>query len=100
METTQTHEYFSKNTGFQGKLSSFSVDFLKKQFLENKIDEVTIRANKEGAPVIYVKRQMSFEEMEKQVRKLTKRGTFRDVLIKSRNGNLKCFELTEIIQLK
>jgi hypothetical protein len=99
-ETTRTHEYFSKNTSFQGKISSFSIDYLKKLFQDNDVEEVTIRANKEGNPVIYVKRQMSFDEMEKQIRKLSKRGTFRDVLIKSRNGNLKYFELTEIVQLK
>jgi hypothetical protein len=99
-ETIRTHEYFSKNTSLHGKISSFSIDYLKKLFQDNDVEEVTIRANKEGNPVIHVKRQMSFDQMENQVRKLTKRGTFRDVLIKSRNGNLKYFELTEIVQLK
>ena len=98
-DLSNTHEYFSKKTGLASKISETSIQLLKKQFEENNVEEVTIRANKDGRPTIYITRQMNFDEMRKKVRELTKKGTFRDVVIKSRDGRLKYFEQTEIVKL-
>jgi hypothetical protein len=98
-DISNTHDYFSQKEGLGLKISETSIQLLKKQFEENNVAEVTIRADKGGRPVIYISRQMNFDEMDREIRKLTKKGTFRDIIIKSRNGRLKYFERTEVIKL-
>ena len=66
---------------------------------ENNVEEVTIRTSKGGRPVVHLTREMNFDDMDREIRKLTKKGTFRDIIIKSRDGRLKYFERTEVIKL-
>jgi hypothetical protein len=98
-DISSTHEYFSKKAGLGLKISETSIQLLKKQFEENNVEEVTIRADKGGRPVIYLSQQMNFDDIDREIRKLTKKGTFRDIIIKSRDGRLKYFERTEVIKL-
>jgi len=99
MEISKTHEYFSSKPDFSQKISESSVQLLKKQFAENNVEEVTIRTSKDGRPVVHLSRPMNFDDLDREIRKLTKKGTFRDIIIKSRDGRLKYFERTEVIRL-
>ena len=98
-DLSQAHEYFSKKTEIIDRISESSIEHLRKQFEENGVHEVTIRSNAGGRPTIYVTRKMNFTEMGKAIADLKKSGTFRDVVIKSRDGRIKYFELTELIKL-
>jgi len=99
MEISKTHEYFSSKPDLSQKISESSVQLLKKQFAENNVEEVTIRTSKDGRPVVHLSRPMNFDDLDREIRKLTKKGTFRDIIIKSRDGRLKYFERTEVIRL-
>ncbi|MBM3161018.1 MAG: hypothetical protein FJZ66_06735 [Bacteroidetes bacterium] len=99
MEISKTHEYFSSKPELSQKISESSVELLKKQFAENNVEEVTIRTSKDGRPVVHLSRPMNFDDLDQEIRKLTKKGTFRDIIIKSRDGRLKYFERTEVIRL-
>lgn len=96
---SQTHEYFSKKTEIKDRISESSIELLRKQFEENGVHEVTIRSNAGGRPTVYITRQMNFSEMGKAISDLKKSGTFSDVLIKSRDGRIKYFEIKELIKL-
>lgn len=98
-DVSNTHEYFSKKTEIIDRISESSIEHLRKQFEENGIHEVTIRSNDGGRPTVYITRKMNFSEMGKAIAELKKSGTFRDVIIKSRDGRIKYFELTELIKL-
>lgn len=98
-DISQTHEYFSKKTEILHRISESSIEHLRKQFDENGVHEVTIRSNPKGRPTVYVTRQMNFSEMGKAIADLKKSGTFSDIVIKSRDGRIKHFEVTELIKL-
>ncbi len=98
-DLSQTHEYFSKKSIVHDKISECSIEHLRKQFEVNGIHEVTIRSNAGGRPTVYITRKMNFTEMGKAIADLKKSGTFCDVVIKSRDGRIKHFELTELIKL-
>ena len=98
-EISKTHDHFSNKPELAQKISESSIQLLKKQFEENNVEEVTIRTSKGGRPVIHLTREMNFDDMDREIRKLTKKGTFRDIIIKSRDGRLKYFERTEVIKL-
>jgi L-amino acid N-acyltransferase YncA len=98
-DLSQSHEYFSKKTEIIDRISESSIEHLRKQFEANGVHEVTIRSNASGRPTLYVTRKMNFTEMGKAIADMKKSGTFRDVVIKSRDGRIKYFELTELIKL-
>jgi hypothetical protein len=98
-DVSNTHEYFSKKTEIIDRISKSSIEYLRRQFEENSVHEVTIRSNDGGRPTVYITRKMNFSEMGKAIADLKKSGTFRDVVIKSRDGRIKYFELTELIKL-
>ncbi len=98
-EISKTHDHFSNKPDLAQKISESSIQLLKKQFEENNVEEVTIRTSKGGRPVVHLTREMNFDDMDREIRKLTKKGTFRDIIIKSRDGRLKYFERTEVIKL-
>ncbi len=94
-----THEHFSQNLGFGALMSENSISTLKQLFLNNKIDEITIRVNQSGRPIVRVKKYQSFDQLKKEVEGLKKKGTFKDMLIKTRDGGIQHFETTDLIQL-
>ncbi len=94
-----THEHFSKNLGFGTLMSENSVSSLKNLFLSNQIDEITIRVNQSGRPTVRIKKYKSFDQLKKEVEGLKKKGTFKDMLIKTRDGNIQYFEQIELVKL-
>jgi hypothetical protein len=94
-----THEHFSKELNFGQIMSDSSVDFLKGLFKDGQVREVILRVNETGRPLAIIKRKMSMADLEKQVREVRKKGNYFDILIKTRDGDVKYFEHTEIIKL-
>jgi hypothetical protein len=80
-------------------MSENSVSSLKNLFLNNQIDEITIRVNKSGRPTVRIKKYQSFDQLKKEVEGLKKKGTFKDILIKTRDGGIQHFETNDIIKL-
>ena len=80
-------------------MSDSSVDFLKGLFKDGQVREVILRVNETGRPLAIIKRKMSMADLEKQVREVRKKGNYFDILIKTRDGDVKYFEHTEIIKL-
>ena len=72
---------------------------LKNLFLNNQIDEITIRVNQSGRPTVKIKKYKSFDQLKKEVEGLKKKGTFKDMLIKTRDGNIQYFEQIELVKL-
>lgn len=94
-----THEYFSSQSEIGSKMSENSIDIMRKLFKDNDVSEVTIRVKDNGRPTVYIKRWMDYKELGKNVSDLKKIGTFQDVVIKTRNGQIKYFQITEVKQL-
>lgn len=98
-DMSDMNEFFATKTVIPSIISKSAIDILKKLFEENGVKEVTIRTNKEGRPTVYVTRRMNYKEMSKIIADLKKSGTFSDVIVKTRNGKVKIFELTELIKI-
>jgi hypothetical protein len=94
-----THEHFSKTMNLGQLMSDSSVKFLRELFKDGQVREVVIRVNETGRPLVIIKREMSILELENQVRKARKKGSYFDLLVKTRDGDIKYFEQTEIIKL-
>jgi hypothetical protein len=94
-----TNEHFSKKMNFGQMLSDSSVSLLRDQFKDGQIKEVTLRVGEKGRPLVVIKREMSMEDLEREVRKVRKKGNYSDVLVKSRDGNVIYFEHSEILKL-
>jgi len=94
-----THEYFSKKLDVDFKMSENAVEKIKSMFLSNNINEVTIRVTENGKPTLFVKKDMEIKELQRYVHSLSKKGTFRDIIVKTRDGNIQYFETTDIIKL-
>lgn len=98
LELSGTHEYFSKNE-IGTMFSEKSVNALRNLFLDNKVKEVTIRISENGVATASIKKEMDLAEMQKEIYDLRKKGIFKDVIIKTRDGNIQYFEQTELIKL-
>jgi len=98
LELSGTHEYFSK-TEIGAMVSEKSVNALRNLFLDNNVKEVTIRISENGVATASIKRNMDLAEMQKEIYDLRKKGNFKDVIIKTRDGNIQYYEQTELIKL-
>lgn len=98
-ELSGTHEHFSKNLNIGQMMSDSSVSFLRDLFKDGQVKEVTFRVSETGRPLVIIRKEMSMEDLEKEVRKVRKKGNYFDLLVKTRDGDVKYFEHTEIIKL-
>ncbi|MBL7684405.1 MAG: hypothetical protein JNK00_13710 [Flavipsychrobacter sp.] len=94
-----THTYFSNPMPLNHRLSEDSVNQLKTMFQDGQVKEVTLRVSENGRPLIWIKRAMKIEELEKEVRSIRKKGKYCDLAVKTRNGEVQYFEQTEILKL-
>lgn len=94
-----TEEIFRKTPTIATVISEKSISVLKQLFSDNRVKEVTIRVNKNGQPTVLVKKEMELAELQKQIHTLNKKGTFKDIIVKTRDGNVQYFEQTEILKL-
>lgn len=94
-----TNEHFSRELNLGQVMSDSSVDILKGLFKEGQVREVIIRVNEKGRPLAIIKREMDIVDLEKQVRNARKKGNYFDLLVKTRDGDVKYFEHTEIVKL-
>jgi len=94
-----THEHFSRDLHFGQMLSDASVNTLRALFKDGQVKEVVIRVNENGRPLAWIKRELGMDELEKEVRKIRKRGNFCDLVVKTRDGKVQYFEHTEIVKL-
>ena len=98
LELSGTHEHFSK-TDIGAMVSEKSVNALRKLFLDNNVKEVTIRISENGVATASIKKDMDLAEMQKEIYDLRKKGNFKDVIIKTRDGNIQYFEQIELVKL-
>jgi len=96
---TDSNGFFQNDLKLGMIMSENSVQQLQKLFSENKIKEITFRTGAKGRPVIYVTQLKSFKELEKECRKLTKKGNYFDMVLKTRDGNRQYFDKTELFKL-
>lgn len=98
-DLSNTHNYFTNETRIGRNMSMDAVDKIKEIFMIGNVSEVTIKVNDSGTKTAYVKRKMKIEDLEKEVRRLMKKGNYCDLVIKTRDGNVQYFEHTEIVKL-
>ena len=98
-DLSNTHNYFNNETRIGRNFSMDAVDKIKEIFMIDNVSEVTIKVNDSGTKTAHVKRKMKIENLEKEVRRLMKKGNYCDLVIKTRDGNVQYFEHTEIVKL-
>ena len=76
------------------------MNIIKKMFNDNTIQKITFRLNDKKTPIIEVTRRLDFLEFYNKINYLQKKGTFLDMQIKTRDGNVQLFEVTELIKTK
>ena len=94
-----THEYFSKILQFDTWISNNSVQILKKLFADKTVKEVIVRKIENGRALVHVKKEMELKELQREIHSLFRKGTFKDIIVKTRDGNVQYFEKTDIIKL-
>ena len=94
-----SEEEFEKKSTLSNLISEPSIDLVKNLFIENNVKEVTIRVTENGRPTVLLKKEMGISELQKEIRNLNKKGIFKDVFLKTRDGNVQYFEQTELIKL-
>ncbi len=67
--------------------------------MDNNVKEVTIRISENGVATASIKKDMDLAEMQKEIYDLRKKGNFKDVIIKTRDGNIQYFEQIELVKL-
>jgi hypothetical protein len=67
-------------------------------FNDDKIQKITFRLNDKKTPIIEVTKRLDFTDFYNKVHYLQKKGTFLDMQIKTRDGNVQLFEVTELIK--
>jgi len=90
---------FEKKSTLSNLISEPSMDLLKNLFLDNNVKEVTMRVNENGRPIVSMKKEMELSELKKEINTLSKKGIFKDVIIKTRDGNIQYFEQIELVKL-
>ena len=98
-EIIGSEEDFEKKSTLLNLISEPSMDLLKNLFIENNVKEVTIRVTENGRPIVSTKKEMEISELKKEINTLSKKGIFKDVIIKTRDGNIQYFEQTELVKL-
>lgn len=98
-ELSDSNEYFSQNLKLGERMSEASLSIFRQFFAENKVKEVKIRISEKGRPMVWVTKNKDLVSLENEVRRLTKKGKYYDVQIKTRDGKVQYFESTELIKL-
>jgi hypothetical protein len=93
------NEIFCLNEGIL-EIKESSINIIKKLFNDDKIQKITFRLNNKKNPIIEVTRRLNFLEFYNKINYLQKKGTLLDVQIKTRDGNVQLFEVTELIKTK
>lgn len=93
------NELFSLNEGVL-EIKESSINIIKKLFNDDKIQKITFRLNNKKTPIMEVTKRLDFTEFYNKVHYLQKKGTFLDMQIKTRDGNVQLFEVTELIKTK
>ena len=93
------NELFSLNEGVL-EIKESSINIIKKLFNDDKIQKITFRLNDKRTPIMEVTKRLDFTEFYNKIHYLQKKGTFLDMQIKTRDGNVQLFEVTELIKLK
>lgn len=93
------NELFSLNEGVL-EIKVSSINIIKKMFNDDKIQKITFRLNDKRTPIIEVTKRLDFAEFYNKIHYLKKKGTFLDMQIKTRDGNVQLFEVTELINTK
>lgn len=97
-DVSQTHDVFTTKDGLLYFKQS-ALEAVQKLFRENNISELKIRLNNDQRPIIEVKRKLTFKELNQKVYELQRKGVFRDIVIKTRDGKVQYFESTDLIRL-
>jgi len=90
---------FNLNDGVL-EIKESSINIIKKMFNDDAIQKITFRLNDKKMPIVEVTKRLDFAEFYNKVHYLKKKGTFLDMLIKTRDGNIQLFEVTELINTK
>jgi hypothetical protein len=93
------NELFSLNEDVL-EIQESSINIIKKLFNDDKIQKITFRLNDKKTPIMEVTKRLDFTEFYNKVHYLKKKGTFLDMQIKTRDGNVQLFEVTELINTK
>jgi DNA-binding transcriptional MerR regulator len=93
------NETFSLNDN-ELLIKESSINIIKKMFNDNTIQKITFRLNDKRTPIIEVTKRLDFSEFYNKIHYLKKKGTFIDMKIKTRDGNVQLFEVTELINTK
>ncbi len=93
------NELFSLNEGVL-EIKVSSINIIKKMFNDDKIQKITFRLNDKRTPIIEVTKRLDFAEFYNKIHYLKKKGTFLDMQIKTRDGKVQLFEVTELINTK
>jgi hypothetical protein len=93
------NDLFNLNDGVL-EIKESSVNIIKKLFNDDAIQKITFRLNDKRMPIVEVTKRLDFAEFYNKVHYLKKKGTFLDMQIKTRDGNIQLFEVTELINTK
>jgi len=93
------NDLFNLNDGVL-EIKESSINIIKKMFNDDAIQKITFRLNDKRMPIIEVTKRLDFAEFYNKVHYLKKKGTFLDMQIKTRDGNVQLFEVTELIKTK
>jgi hypothetical protein len=98
-DLSDTHDCFSKDLMLSQSKTADAIKIIKDLFKDDNVKEITIRANANGSPTAWIKRQMKIEDLENEIRGLRKKGNHYDLVIKTRDGNIQYFEHTDLVKL-
>jgi hypothetical protein len=93
------NDLFNLNDGVL-EIKESSINIIKKMFNDDAIQKITFRLNDKRMPIVEVTKRLDFAEFYNKVHYLKKKGTFLDMQIKTRDGNIQLFEVTELINTK
>jgi hypothetical protein len=93
------NELFSLSEG-KLEIRESSMNIIKKMFIDNTIQKITFRLNDKKTPIIEVTKSLDFLEFYNKIKYLQKKGAFLDMQIKTKDGNVQHFEVTELINTK
>jgi len=93
------NDLFNLNDGVL-EIKESSINIIKKLFNDDAIQKITFRLNDKRIPIVEVTKRLDFAEFYNKVHYLKKKGTFLDMQIKTRDGNIQLFEVTELINTK
>ncbi len=98
-DLTGTYKEFIQEFSQENFLSEKNINLLKELFKKERIKEVTIRVSDDNKPIISITKEINYKDVEKKVRELNKKGVFRDITLKTRDGKVQYFEQKDLIKL-